>query len=244
MPGNHNPITNPGLGRGVVDYVNMWRKSGAMTAHRINNGLALATAAAAAVLLLGGCGNAAAPAASGPASATASSPSSASTTAPAPTESETSPPPALTPSSAAAQAGPALCKSVNLTATTDSTGGGAAGSVYLQLILTNSGAEPCVLKGYPGVSLTANASGDPIGAAATRDDSTPVTEVLLAPGKAGTATLRYTQAGNYPDCGRTPAAGFRIYPPEDTSSVFVANPLDACSNTGIDLLTVGAFQAK
>jgi hypothetical protein len=137
-----------------------------------------------------------------------------------------------------------MCKSAGLTATTDSTGGGAAGSVYMQLILTNSGAQPCVLKGYPGVSLTADANGDPIGAAATRDDATPVTEVLLAPGKAGTAALRYTQAGNYPDCTRTPAAGFRIYPPEDTSSVFVADPLDACKNTGIDLLTVGAFQSK
>jgi hypothetical protein len=137
-----------------------------------------------------------------------------------------------------------MCKSANLTATTDSTGGGAAGSVYLQLILTNSGAEPCLLKGYPGVSLTADANGDPIGAAATRDDATPVTDVLLAPGKAGTATLRYTQAANYTDCTRTPAAGFRIYPPEDTSSLFLADPRDACSDTGIDLLTVGAFQAK
>jgi hypothetical protein len=131
-----------------------------------------------------------------------------------------------------------------LTATTDSAGGGAAGSVYLQLILANSGAEPCLLKGYAGVSLTADANGDPIGAAATRDDSTPVADVLLAPGKAGTATLRYTQASNYPDCTRTPAAGFRIYPPEDTASLFVDEPRDACSNTGIDLLTIGAFQAK
>jgi hypothetical protein len=137
-----------------------------------------------------------------------------------------------------------MCKSANLTAATDSAGGGAAGSVYLQLVLTNSGAEPCLLKGYAGVSLTADANGGPIGAAATRDDSTPVTDVLLAPGQAGTATLRYTQASNYPDCARTPAAGFRIYPPEDTASLFVAEPRDACSNTGIHLLTIGAFQGS
>jgi hypothetical protein len=137
-----------------------------------------------------------------------------------------------------------MCKSANLTAAMDSADGGAAGSVYLQLILTNSGAEPCLLKGYAGVSLTADANGDPIGAAATRDDSTPVADVLLAPGKAGTATLRYTQASNYPDCTRTPAAGFRIYPPEDTASLFVAEPRDACSNTGINLLTISAFQGE
>ena len=113
---------------------------------------------------------------------------------------------------ASAPAGPALCKAANLTASLDATGGGAAGSVYMQLILTNSGAEPCLLKGFAGVSLTAGANGAPIGAAATRDDSTPVADVLLAPGQSGKATLRYTQAGNYPDCTRTPAAGFRDLP--------------------------------
>jgi hypothetical protein len=113
----------------------------------------------------------------------------------------------------------------------------------MQVILTNSGSEPCLLRGFAGVSLTTGADGKPIGAPATRDDSTPVADVLLAPGKAGTATLRYTQAGNYPDCTRTPAAGFRIYPPEDTASVFLAAPKDACTQPGINLLTIGAFAA-
>ena len=145
--------------------------------------------------------------------------------------------------SSAAPAGPALCKAANLTAALDAKGGGAAGSVYMQLVLTNSGTEPCLLKGFAGVSLTAGAEGEPIGAAATRDDSTPVADVLLAPGKAGSATLRYTQAGNYPNCTRTPAAGFRVYPPEDTASLFLAAPKDACSDAGIKLLTIGAFTA-
>ncbi|MET3811267.1 hypothetical protein ABIB14_002383 [Arthrobacter sp. UYEF3] len=113
----------------------------------------------------------------------------------------------------------------------------------MKLILTNTGAEPCLLKGFAGVSLTAGAAGDPIGAAATRDDSTPVADVLLAPGKAGSATLRYTQAGNYQDCARTAAAGFRVYPPEDTASLFLADPKDACTQPGINLLTIGAFAA-
>jgi hypothetical protein len=113
----------------------------------------------------------------------------------------------------------------------------------MQLILKNSGADPCLLKGFAGVSLAAGPSGGPIGAAATRDDSTPVAAVLLAPGKAGKATLRYTQAGNYPSCTRTPAAGFRVYPPEDTASLFLAAPEDACRESGINLLTIGAFAA-
>jgi hypothetical protein len=113
----------------------------------------------------------------------------------------------------------------------------------MKLILTNSGTEPCVLNGFPGVSLTSGPTGDPIGAAAARDDSQPVTQVVLAPGKAGFAQLRYTQAGNYPECTQAPAAGFRVYPPEDTASLFIPQQRTACSNTNINLLSVQAFQA-
>lgn len=202
------------------------------------------TAAAAVVLLLSGCGQ------NSTQSATSAPPSSAPSTTAAPATSSAAPSPSASPSTAAstpaasgAAAGPALCKAADLKGALDSTGGGAAGSVYMKLILTNSGAQPCLLKGFAGVSLTAGADGDPIGAAATRDDSTPAADVLLAPGQAGSATLRYTQAGNYPDCTRTPAAGFRVYPPEDTASLFLAAPKDACSNAGINLLTIGAFAA-
>lgn len=198
------------------------------------------TMAAAAALLLSGCGG-------------SSTQAQSATSPPSPSATETSQPPATSPaapeSSAAAapstaKAGPELCKAASLTGTTDATGGGAAGSIYMQLILTNSGTEPCLLKGFAGVSLTAGADGEPIGAAATRDDSGPVTDVTLAPGKAGTATLRYTQAANYPDCTKTPAAGFRVYPPNDTASLFIPQQLDACANTEINLLTIGAFQPK
>ena len=197
------------------------------------------TAAAAVALLLSGCGQGQSRGAAASAPASSSPASQSPSASPSPTASGGA---AAAPSSAAA-AGPALCKAANLTAALDAKGGGAAGSVYMQLVLTNSGAEPCLLKGFAGVSLTAGAEGEPIGAAATRDDSTPVADVLLAPGKAGTATLRYTQAGNYPNCTLTPAAGFRVYPPEDTASLFLAAPKDACSDAGINLLTIGAFTA-
>jgi hypothetical protein len=114
----------------------------------------------------------------------------------------------------------------------------------MELILTNSGPSSCHLKGFAGVSLTNSPNGQPIGAPARRDTSVPVGDVLLAPGKAGTAVLRYTQAGNYPDCVKATAAGFRVYPPEDTASLFVPRPSDACSNASIELLSIGAFQAR
>ncbi|MGO4189179.1 DUF4232 domain-containing protein [Pseudarthrobacter sp. TAF60_1] len=129
-----------------------------------------------------------------------------------------------------------------MSAATDATGGGAAGSVYMTLTLTNTGNEPCLLRGFPGVSLTADANGEPIGAPAKRDETTPVADVLLAPGQGGKAVLRYTHAENYTDCTLTPAAGYRIYPPEDTASLFLAQPTQACSNATIELLTIGAFQ--
>ena len=199
----------------------------------------LVTTAAAAALLLSGCGGSSTQtqAATSPATPSAS-PASLPAASGAATDTSAAP------ASQAAQSGPALCKAAGLTATTDSTGGGAAGSVYMKLIVTNSGTEPCLLKGYAGVSLTTGPNGEPIGAAATRDDSTPAVDVLLAPGKAGVATLRYTQAANYPACTRKPAAGFRVYPPNDTASLFLAQQRDACSNTDIKLLTIGTFQPQ
>jgi len=201
------------------------------------------TAAAAAALLLSGCAQNQSQSAASPAPTSSSSSPTASGQPSSASPSTASGAAATAAPSSTAAAGPALCKAANLTGSLDATGGGAAGSVYMKLILTNSGAEPCLLKGFAGVSLTANATGEPIGAAAGRDESTPVADVLLAPGKAGSATLRYTQAGNYQGCTRTPAAGFRVYPPEDTASLFVAAPKDACSEAGIKLLTIGAFTA-
>ena len=221
-----------------------------MTAQRINTRLVFTTAAAAAALLLAGCGSGTpqAQTSSTPASSPASSASQTAATGAA--NGAPNGAPSLAPAPAAyvppgsAPAGPGLCKAAGLTGSIDSTGGGAAGSVYMTLILTNSGTEPCLLKGFAGVSLTADANGAPLGAAAARDESTPAAEVLLEPGQAGAATLRYTQARNYPDCTVVPAAGFRIYPPEETASLFLAQPRGACTNAGINLLTIGAFQAQ
>ncbi|MFJ5957571.1 DUF4232 domain-containing protein [Paenarthrobacter sp. NPDC092416] len=209
-----------------------------MWTQRIKTGLVITTTAAASLLLLSACGPSPSPAgtSSAPPTSSSASPTSASPTA------TTSP----SPSGSATSSGPATegqCKAASLTAATDSTGGGAAGSIYEKLILTNSGTTSCVLEGFAGVSLTADANGAPIGEPATRETTTPVTKIELAPGKSAWAELRYTQAGNYGDCTKVPAAGYRIYPPNDTASLFVAEPHDACSNAGIKLLTITAFQA-
>jgi hypothetical protein len=206
------------------------------------NGFAITTAVAAAVLLLTACGTSQPQSQGTPGPAPVSSTPPASSAPASPTPS--SEPPSSSPSQSAAPAGPSLCKAANLTVSQDSTGGGAAGSVYSQLILTNSGAEACLLRGFPGVSLTADANGEPLGAPARQDATSPVADVMLAPGQAGAADLRYTQAGNYPDCTTAQAAGYRVYPPEETASLFLPTPRTACTNTSIELLTIGAFHAR
>ena len=220
-----------------------------MRSQRISHGLVMSTAAAAAALMLSGCGpsqpQTQATTVPGTSSASPDA-TSASPAAPAtPAETPSAAAPATPKSGAPATAktgGPGLCKAAGLSAATDASGGGAAGSVYMKLNLTNTGTEACVLRGFAGVSLAADAAGAPIGAPATRDEAMAPVTVLLAPGQTGTAVLRYTQAGNYPDCTMVDAAGYRIYPPEDTASLFLPQPTKACSNADITLLTIGAFQ--
>lgn len=113
----------------------------------------------------------------------------------------------------------------------------------MTLLLTNTGSVPCILMGYPGVSLTAGPDGEPIGAPAGRDESKAPVELQLAPGESGGAQLRYVQARNFPECAAADAAGYRIYPPEDFGSLFIPQPTLACSDAKTELLTIGAFQA-
>ncbi|GAB2531150.1 hypothetical protein GCM10027167_39790 [Nocardia heshunensis] len=118
-------------------------------------------------------------------------------------------------------------------------GDGAAGSTYVPIVFTNNGARACSLTGYPGVSYTQGAEGEPVGPPASREafggnDGTEV--VVLAPGGRGAATLRtVNDVGVYPadKCDPVAVAGLRIYPPDNTESVFIAMARQTCSKIGI-----------
>lgn len=113
----------------------------------------------------------------------------------------------------------------------------------MKLILTNNSQSECVLDGYPGVSLVKAGSTEPIGAPAVRDAGDPSKgPILLIPGDSATAVLRYTQADNYPTCEQVQADAVLVYPPEDVDHLEITNPLTACSNADVELLTIGAFQ--
>ncbi|MEO8219302.1 MAG: DUF4232 domain-containing protein [Specibacter sp.] len=196
---------------------------------------------------LAACGPQASPPSPSPsaASASASATAAASSTAATPSAvpSATPSPSAITPTSSA-PASTALCTAGSLTGSLDKTGGGAAGHIYMKLILANTSDADCILDGYPGVSLIKAGTTKPIGAPADRDPQAPSNgPITLAPGQSAAAVLRYTQADNYQDCQRVPADAVLVYPPSATDSLEIPSPLTACINADIKLLSIGAFQA-
>jgi hypothetical protein len=140
----------------------------------------------------------------------------------------------------------AACTSDHLSGSLASAaGGGAAGSTYLDLVLTNNGTTACTLQGWPGVSFVGKGNGTQLGQAATFDRSSAHPTVTLSVGGNAKALLRIVQAGNYDNATCSPAAadGFRVYPPGQKAALLVnAANLTACTSSSVSLLTVGALQ--
>lgn len=169
----------------------------------------------------------------GPARATPATPGPAATTSAAPAR-----------SAATTAAAPAPCRSSALRVTSRDAGG-AAGSVLVDLVLTNTSSVTCTVTGYPGVSWVAGADGHQVGSAATRSGE-PASTVVLAAGRATTSQARFARAANYPAsrCAPVPARGFRVYPPAQTQSYFVPYPATACSSTQVNQLEVRPFGVR
>ncbi|MBB3039135.1 DUF4232 domain-containing protein [Hoyosella altamirensis] len=112
---------------------------------------------------------------------------------------------------------------------------GAAGSTVYTLIFTNTGSEACTLQGFPGVSYVTGPDGSQIGRAAERSGSTGG-QISLDPDGQASARIRAVDVENYPSnvCDPMEVAGFRIYPPNDYDSLYVANSATACANVNTD----------
>lgn len=163
-------------------------------------------------------------------------------TAVAPTASSATPTTAAT--TPAATSGSSLCDTSKLTGSIAAGGGGAAGSIGVTLVLTNTGQAACTLQGWPGVSLVGDGNGTQLGNAATFDRSSAHPTVTLAPGGSAHAPLQIGQAYNYAAsaCSPKTADGFRVYPPGSRSSLFISDPnVVACTSTSVSLLTVGGL---
>ncbi|MEV0561695.1 DUF4232 domain-containing protein [Dactylosporangium sp. NPDC050588] len=118
-------------------------------------------------------------------------------------------------------------------------GGGAAGGVYSWLVFTNTSGRTCSLYGFPGVSYVTGASGTQINEPAKREGTAPV-RVDLAPGQGAHAQVRTGQSSAYPDtCHPVEAAGYRVYVPDETASVFVPWRMKVCSTDGVNGMLIG-----
>ncbi len=127
----------------------------------------------------------------------------------------------------------AACTTSDLAVRVGTNGSGAAGSIYYPLNFTNRSGHTCTLAGFPGVSAI-NASGAQLGSAAGRDTTTAAKTVTLANGGTASSTLQVAEVGNYPTstCQPTPAAGLRVYVPNQTTSVNVTFSFQACGKAG------------
>lgn len=175
-----------------------------------------------------------------PATTAAGSATSAATSAAATTSAPSAP-------ASATATGLGACLTVQLTATLGAGSGSGAGHAYPVLVLTNKGTTSCTVKGYPGVSFVGSGNGTQLGAAAVRQSAgIPIAALTLAPGAAAHAELSITMAGNYDatTCRPKAADGLRVYPPEETHSIFLATTsYTACQNASVLLLVVHPLQA-
>lgn len=143
-------------------------------------------------------------------------------------------------------AGPEACTAAQLSLLVrPAEGGGAAGSQYSEVVLTNSSDATCTTGGFGGVSYVGNGDGSQIGAPARRVDEDQVETLTLEPGQAAVQLLRETHAENYSraDCDPVAVDGLRIYPPNETHSLYAAHPTTGCANRSIELLSVQPYHA-
>jgi hypothetical protein len=182
--------------------------------------------------LAAACGSASPSAA--PATTTEASPAASASTGAASTAAS-SPTPAASPE----VAGAAACPTRSLAAKVG-VSQGTAGSVYTVIDFTNIGNVTCTLYGYPGVSLAAGKPVTQVGQAATESKATARTLVTLKPGAVANALLQVVDAGNYPPatCGLTNATYLQIYPPNQTTPIYLAFKTQACTSKTVHILTI------
>jgi hypothetical protein len=179
--------------------------------------------------LAAGCSSSSSSTSSAPSSAAASSAPAAPTTASASSSSTAAP-------------GVAACATSALKVTQSAPNGYAGGS-YVTIGFTNTSSATCTLYGYPGVSLV-SASYTQLGLSAKRVSTVPVKVITLASGASASASVQIVDALNFPSttCSPVKAAYLRIFPPNQTASVYLANTSQICSKP-VQTLMVTAVQA-
>jgi Protein of unknown function (DUF4232) len=150
--------------------------------------------------------------------------------------------PAVTATPVVPPPGPPGCPTSGLTVALGR-GSAAAGSAYYPIEFTNTSGSTCSLYGYPGISFV-SAAGQQVGAAATEDPTYPRRLVTLAPGATAHATLRVVDALNYPApaCHPVTVNRLKIYPPNQTSFLYLNLTATGCSIASVQILSVQTAQ--
>jgi hypothetical protein len=167
----------------------------------------------------------------------------ASTAAPAPTGSSPPSPSAPAPRGGAGSgSGVPPCATRDLQVTTGPTQG-AAGSVYVILLFTNTSGSTCTLYGYPGVALANGSPVKQVGLPAERTASHPVRVVTLHSGGVANAVLRIVEAGNFPapDCDMVRTSWLQVIPPNQYTPAYLRYSSYACAKP-VRILSVAPVQ--
>ena len=114
------------------------------------------------------------------------------------------------------------CNADELRLTTEESSANGAGTLAINIVLTNIGKRNCIQGGFPGVSLV-NDNGNQIGKPADRATNYPEKTFTLKPGDKVFATVSYAEEGNF-DAGTCTdgATKFRVFAPNDTGYISVA----------------------
>lgn len=207
-----------------------------MDARRTGSRLFATSAALTAVVLLAGCGGGEVPNQASDMTRNVAPSTTSSALPHSEPSSSTTTSPTKRPSPTAAT----LCESSDLELSLGR-GDGAAGTVWRPLRFTNVSDSPCVIQGFPGVSYVAGEDGHQVGAAAYRDGKkgAPVT---LSEGETAFSAVGFTQVANYDpdDCEPTKVRGLRVYPPQETHSMYLARSATGCANEDLQ----GGYQLK
>ena len=115
-------------------------------------------------------------------------------------------------------------------------GDAAAGTYHNNLVFTNKSGHKCTLYGYPGVSWVTGNNGAQVNDPFERNAGTKKT-ITLSPGGQAHAVLITHAAPNFPTdkCKPVDVRGYRVYPPDETASIFVSSPQEECSIKGVNL---------
>jgi Protein of unknown function (DUF4232) len=146
------------------------------------------------------------------------------------------------PPASSAPAGPQPCPTRSLSVQ-PGLSQGTTGHDYQIIDFTNISGVSCTLFGYPGVALAGGSPVRQIGLAASEDPSSQRVLVTLAPGAVANAQLVITDAGVIGSgCDPVNSTYLQIYPPNQTTPVYVKYASQACSKP-VRILTIGVVHS-